>query len=226
MPARSYSNSTNISAGPGATADLAYRPFLRTLDQRTERIQRGLAEVAEAERVWAEIEKAREEVLSAAREEVRRLLEEASLGAREEVDQGRIQGRQEAQACLRRAHQQAEACRELVFLAAEKALGQVIDQQAHRQAMEAASPEILALGWPYPLPASVRFGRGVSPQPLTAKEFSAIQRGVAEMVGCPLYLHASTNPRLLGGLLLSFGDSVVDASVAGRPNRLYHHQEF
>jgi F-type H+-transporting ATPase subunit delta len=88
--------------------------------------------------------------------------------------------------------------------------------------VEAAIREITGLGWPRHLPASVRFGRVVSAQPLTAEEMGEIQRAVAAMVGQPLYLHASNDTRLLGGVLVSLGDTVIDASVSGRLTQLYH----
>jgi ATP synthase F0 subunit b len=217
---------------------VAYRPFLRFLAQRTERIERGLAEAEEIERIRTEVIQEREREIEAARAEAREIMEGASLRAQAEVEQGRLKGRQEAAAYLRQARQRveeekrtalreaSEASRDLVFLAAEKALRQAIDRQLHHETVEAAIHEIAASGWPHLARPASRFGRIVTARPLTAEEMSEIQQAVNATSGQPLYLHSSTDPSLLGGLLLSVGDTVVDASVSGRLRQLYHQMKF
>jgi F-type H+-transporting ATPase subunit delta len=59
--------------------------------------------------------------------------------------------------------------------------------------------------------------------PLTGPEVDRIRETVARAAGRPLALHHSVEPRLLGGLLLSLDDSVMDATVAGRLQQLYRH---
>jgi vacuolar-type H+-ATPase subunit E/Vma4 len=173
----------------------------------------------------------RETALTGAREEARKIVEAATVRAQEEVEQGRLKGREEAELYLQRMRQRMETerrqaldevgrtCRDLVFLAAEKALGQVIDRQAHQETVEAALREVAQVEKLRHLPW--RLGRVVTAMPLTAEEVARIQDTVAKAAGRPVALHPSTDPRLLGGLLLSLDDSVVDATVAGRLQQLY-----
>ncbi len=212
---------------------VAYRPFLRRLAERTGRIQQGLADAEAAAQLRQEATRERETALSAAREEARLMLEEAAVRAQEAVEQGRRRGQEEAELHRQRMRQRMDTersqaleevgrtYRDLVFLAAEKALGRVIDRQVHQETVEAALREVAQLGQLRHGPW--RFGRVVTAMPLTAQEVVRIQDTVAEATGRPLALHPSTDPRLLGGLLLSLDDSVVDATVAGRLHHLYRH---
>ena len=210
---------------------VAYRPFLRRLAERTGRIQQGLADAEAAARLREEAMRERESALSVAREEARQIVEAAAVRAQHEVEQGRLKGQEEAALYLQRMRQRMDTerqqaldevgrtCRDLVFLAAEKALGQVIDRRVHGETVEAALREVSQVGQLHQVPW--RLGRVVTAMPLTAGEVLSIQDTVAKAAGRPVALHPSTDPRLLGGVLLSLDDWVVDATVAGRLRQMY-----
>lgn len=210
---------------------VAYRPFLRRLAERTGRIQQGLADAEAAARLREEAMREWETALAGAREEARKIVEATTVRALEEVEQGRLKGQEEAELYLQRMRQRMETeqrqaldevgrtYRDLVFLAAEKALGQVIDRQVHQETVEVALREVSQMGQLRHLPW--RLGRVVTAMPLTAEEVARIQDTVARAAGRPVALHPSTDPQLLGGVLLSLDDSVVDATVAGRLQQLY-----
>jgi F-type H+-transporting ATPase subunit b len=210
---------------------VAYRPFLRRLAERTGRIQQGLADAEAAAQLREEAMRERETALAGARDEARQMVEAAAVRAQAAVEQGRLKGQEEAALYLQRMRQRMETerrqaldevgrtCRDLVFLAAEKALGRVIDRQVHQETVEAALREVAQEGQLRQV--SWRLGRVITAMPLTAEEVARIQDTVAKAAGRPVTLHPSTDPQLLGGVLLSLDDTVVDATVAGRLQQLY-----
>jgi F-type H+-transporting ATPase subunit delta len=59
-----------------------------------------------------------------------------------------------------------------------------------------------------------------SAAPLTADETAALQRKVAEMTGRTVELRVEIDESLIGGLTVRVGDTLYDASVRGRLERL------
>ena len=59
-----------------------------------------------------------------------------------------------------------------------------------------------------------------SAAPLTADEVTALQRKVAEMTGQTVDLRVEVDESLIGGLTVRVGDTLYDASVRGRLERL------
>ncbi len=59
-----------------------------------------------------------------------------------------------------------------------------------------------------------------SASPLTADETAALQRKLAEMTGRIVDLRVDVDPALIGGLTVRVGDTLYDASVRGRLERL------
>ena len=212
---------------------VAYRPFLRRLAERTRWIQQGVADAEAAAHLREEAIRKRETALAGAREEARQIVEAATVRAQTEVEQGRLKGREEAELHLQRMRQRMDAerrqdleevgrtYRDLVFLAAEKALGRVIDRQVHGETVGAALREVAQVA--HLRRAAWHFGRVVTAMPLTAAEVMGMQDTVAKAAGRAVALHPATDPQLLGGVLLSLDDSVVDATVAGRLQQLYRH---
>ena len=56
--------------------------------------------------------------------------------------------------------------------------------------------------------------------PLTGDETSALQRKIAEMTGRTVDLRVDVDESLIGGLTVRVGDTLYDASVRGRLERL------
>jgi F-type H+-transporting ATPase subunit delta len=59
-----------------------------------------------------------------------------------------------------------------------------------------------------------------SAMPLTADETEALQRKVAQMTGRTVDLRVAVDESLIGGLIVRVGDTLYDASVRGRLERL------
>ena len=127
---------------------LLYKPILRMLDQRAQRIRESLSTADEtklaAERAEREVERRLEE----ARLEGQGLIAQAQQIANRVREEGRQEAESEAQALLERARSEiqlerdsaiAELRREfadLTVLAAEKVIGQSLDRQAHQRLID------------------------------------------------------------------------------------------
>lgn len=215
----------------GALYLIAYRPLLRSLRERRERIRQAIEDAEEAKRLRAQVAQERETLLQAANKEALATQQRAAA----EMDQARRRGKEEAQAYLQKARQQAlaerrqafeEALRatgDLVVLASEKALGHAIDRQAHAALIAAAIQEVtsrpLELGGAGP-PALGFVGTAV---PLTDPEWAEVQKAVCRAAGRTVAVVRRVEPGLLGGLTATIGDTLIDASVLGRLHRLRRH---
>jgi len=126
----------------------AYRPVLRMLDARQERIRESLERAnrvaEEARQAQAEMERRLEE----ARQESQRMLEEARQMAERYREEERARARQEAEAYLARAREEIARERdsaleelrrhfaELALRAAERIVERSLDPSAHRDIIE------------------------------------------------------------------------------------------
>jgi F-type H+-transporting ATPase subunit b len=125
-----------------------YRPVLRILDQRRERIQQGLsraeqaAEQAsasedEARRVMEEARAEGREAVQAAQGAADRLRQELEDRARQDAEQIVVRARQEVQAERDRAIQQLhQQFADLTVTAAERVIGQSLDRAAHQRLID------------------------------------------------------------------------------------------
>jgi F-type H+-transporting ATPase subunit b len=136
----------------------AYKPFLRLMDERSQRIREGLeaADKAkeESERIQADMERRLDEAhkegqqfISRTREIADRYLEEERESARREADAFLERARAEIQ------HERDEAVAEvrrhfadLAIRAAEQVIGRSLDHQSHREIIENVLSESSDLG--------------------------------------------------------------------------------
>jgi len=198
-----------------AISALAWRPLVRVLEARRERIAKGLEDARAAEQARANAERDAQKVLDQARVEASRLIEEAR-GRGE--DQARViteQANRDSEAIRARARAEAEEqttsqlgqlrtqVAQLAIAAAERVIGQSLDQQKATQIVSdfftRAPADVKNLG------ENVEV---VSALPLTDAE----QRQIKQQVGATNVTYR-VDPSILGGLVLRSGDRVVDASV-------------
>ncbi len=123
----------------------AYKPLLRVLDQRSERIKESLAAADQAREAAASSQAAIQQQLDEARREGQRLLDQAreAAGRYREEEMGRA--RQEAEAFVGRARTDIQRERDaaieevrthfgdLAIAAAEQVIRVSLDRQAHHQ---------------------------------------------------------------------------------------------
>ncbi len=125
-----------------------YRPVLRILDQRRERIQEGLSRAEQAaEQASASEDEARRvmeraraegrEAVQASQEAAGRLRQELEDRARQDAEQIIVRARQEVQAERDRAIQQLhQEFADLTITAAERVIGQSLDRSAHQRLID------------------------------------------------------------------------------------------
>jgi F-type H+-transporting ATPase subunit b len=132
---------------------LVYKPVLKMLDERRERIREGLSAADRGREQAAEAERQAQEQIEAARREGQQIVQNAQQIAQRLQEEGRQQAQQQAEALLERARSEiqlerdtaiAELRREfadLTIAAAEKVIGQSLDRTAHQRLIEQALAE-------------------------------------------------------------------------------------
>lgn len=190
---------------------------LNMLDEREEKIKRGLEDARAAEDARANAEREREQLLAGARADSQRILDEARQRGEEQARAILRDAQHEAEDRRAQAHAQAEEERNrilaesreqivaLAMAAAERVLGTSLDAAQQRTAIKRFFTEA---------PAEARgLGQHVevtSALPLTDDE----QQQVRQLTGAS-EVDFQVNPSILGGLVLRSGDKVVDGSVRG-----------
>lgn len=207
---------------------IAYRPFLRSLRERSRRIQEGLTNADEAEIALTEAEEERTKMLRDARVEAERVSTDA-------LAQAQAKGREAANAYMRKARRDianerekmwdktAEASVDLVAQATEKVLGRELDESDRSKAIKSAVQEIRAMRLPMDDDSQPGFAVVATAAALTSDEWHEVGEAITAMAGKPVRLINVTRPELRGGLTITIGDSFIDASVLGRLQRLHHH---
>jgi len=190
---------------------------LRTLDERQERIAKGLEDARAAEEARANAERERDQILTQARSEGQRLLEEARQRGDEQVKTMAREATQDAEERRTQARTQAEEERNrilsesreqivaLAMAAAQRVVGETLDTAKQRTIIERFFTEV---------PADARNLGGrvevVSALPLADKEKAEVQKVTGAQ-----QVDYKVDPSILGGLVIRAGDKVIDGSVRG-----------
>jgi F-type H+-transporting ATPase subunit b len=130
-----------------------YKPVLKMLDERRERIREGLNAADRGREEAIEAERQAAEQLEAARREGQTIIQGAQQIAQRLQEEGRQQAQQQAEALLERARSEIQLERDtaitdlrkefanLTITAAEKVIGQSLDRDAHQRLIEQALAE-------------------------------------------------------------------------------------
>jgi F-type H+-transporting ATPase subunit b len=208
---------------------VAYKPMLRFLDGRREKIAKGLEDARKAEARLANIEADYTKRMDEARAEGQKTVAEMSANAEKQAaaiiakandDAARIKAQASDEAELERNKALADLRSQVVALsmaAANKLIGESMDEKRQRALVDEFFSGVKA-GKVVLLDESVAAtgakAEVISALPLSADEQSSIKqdltgRGATEV-------QFKVDPKILGGLLVRVGDRVVDASVSGR----------
>jgi F-type H+-transporting ATPase subunit b len=190
---------------------------IKMLDNRAEKIARGLEDARAAEEARENAERERDKLLRQAQGEGQRIAEESRQRGEEQGKQTIAEARQEAEQIRVQARAQAEEERNrilaetrdqittLALAAAEQVIGEALDEKKQRAVIRRFFAEA---------PASAK-GLGkkvtvISAVPLTTDEIADVKKvtGADEVEN-------KVEPQILGGLILRAGDKVVDGSVRG-----------
>jgi F-type H+-transporting ATPase subunit b len=130
-----------------------YKPILKMLDERRERIREGLSAADRGREQAIEAERQAQEQIEAARREGQTIIQNAQQIAQRLQEEGRQQALQQSEAMLERARGEIQLERDnaitelrkefadLTITAAEKVIGQSLDRSAHQRLIEQALAE-------------------------------------------------------------------------------------
>lgn len=218
---------------------LLFKPIRRTLDERAQRIQESQeeAERVKQQAIHADEEyKARmdqaqqqaghilDESREAAQKEREALLETARGEARQFVQDARVQLDMERRDAARETRRQVAG---LTVLAAGRLIGESLDTDKHRRLVEEHVAELdqplAALREALAGLAADRVGGAQvrSAVSLTEETQSALRAQLAKSLGREIPVAFTTDPEIIGGLIVQVGDQVVDLSVARKLNDLF-----
>jgi F-type H+-transporting ATPase subunit b len=214
---------------------LLWKPMLKMLNERKQRIAQGLEDVEQArrdrERAQAEYEERikqagqeREEILARAAEEGEQAKAETLAQARAQaeriISEGKETVEQERQRTLAALRGQVAA---LSIAAANKLIGEALDEQRQRRliddffsGIQAGRVVVLEEQEIGQLEAGELTAFVTSALPLTEEEQKVVSSGLAEQLGQVPAIEFKVDPAILGGLVIKIGDRVIDGSVGGR----------
>jgi F-type H+-transporting ATPase subunit b len=214
---------------------LLWKPMLKMLNERKQRIAQGLEDAEQArkdrERAQAEYEERikqaeqeREEILARAAEEGEGARAETLAQARAQAEQIVAEGKetveQERQQMLAELRSQVAA---LSIAAANKLIGEGLDEQRQRRLIDeffsgikAGRVVVLEEQEIEQAKAGALTALVTSALPLTEDEQKVVTSGLAEELGQVPAIEFKVDPAILGGLVLKVGDKVIDGSVGGR----------
>ncbi|MBN2304142.1 MAG: F0F1 ATP synthase subunit B [Anaerolineae bacterium] len=185
------------------------------LDNRAERIAKGLEDAQAAEEARENAERERDKLLTHARADAQKILDEARQRGEEQVKgilrkaetdaedrraQARVQAEEERNRILSETRSQIIS---LSMAAAERLVGEALDEKRQRAVLQDFFAGVPA--------AAKGIGQRitvVSALPLTGEEQSKVQN----MTGAE-QIEYRVDPAILGGLIIRAGDKVVDGSV-------------
>lgn len=219
----------------GALSLFLWKPVLKMLNERKQRIAQGLEDAEEArkdrERAQAEYEehikqahREREEILAKAAEEGGQAKAEALAQARAQAEQIAAEAKEiverERQRMLADLRGQVAA---LSIAAANKLIGEALDEQRQRRLIDeffsgirAGRVVVLEERELERVKAGEVAAIVTSALPLTADEQKVVSSGLAEELGQVPATEFKVDPAILGGLVIKIGDKVIDGSVGGK----------
>ena len=208
---------------------IAFKPLMNMLEQRKERIAKGLEDAHKAEARLANIETDYNKRMDEARAEGQKVVAELTANAEKQAqaiiaktneDVARIKAQAQEDAELERNKALADLRSQVVALsmaAANKLVGDAMDEKRQRALVEeffsgVKAGKVVLLD--PDVSASGAKAEVTSALPLSSDEQAVIKgdltgRGASEV-------EFKVDPKILGGLLVRVGDRVVDASVSGR----------
>lgn len=201
---------------------LAWKPIVRILEARRERIAKGLEDAAQAEQRLANAEREAAKLLDQRRAEANKLIEEARGRGEEQAKVVLEEARREAEAIRAKARQDAIEERDAILASVRTQVAQVAVAAAERvigQSLDGERSHALINDFFANVPAGVSKLGGnvevVSALPLTDAEKSAIKKETGAK-----NISFRVDPSILGGLVLRSGEKVVDGSVRSGLNSL------
>jgi F-type H+-transporting ATPase subunit b len=208
----------------------AYKPILKMLEQRKNKIAQGLEDARVAGEARANAEKEAKAIIAeaqaAAASKVREATEKAEVAAKDVIAQA------EAQAAKIREEAMAEAAQErdrilmdlrgqvasLAIAAAQKLVGEALDEKRQHSLINeffsgVKSGKVIVLEG---ADVSGESAEVISALPLLPTEQETVKKDVLSKLGDQATVSFRVDPSILGGLIIRVGDKVLDGSVSGQ----------
>ncbi len=209
----------------------AYKPILNALDNRRERIEKGLEDARLAEEARANAETERQQVLDQARAEAQgvvaeanqrgeaqaaKLIEDAQKQAGVILEEARADARAERDRMLGEMRGQISA---LAIAAANRLIGVSLDEQRQTALVNEFFSGVKAGEVQIADKVSALVGEKAvvtSALPLSEADQAVYRSHLRSQLGADASVEFRTDPSILGGVVLRVGDRVVDDSVSGK----------
>ena len=216
---------------------LAYRPILNALNDRRQRIARGLEDARVASEARENAEREANRIISEAQAKAGQVLREATERADAVTRELRAQAEEEAGRERDLALAEVEQERErilsdlrgqvatLSIAVAQKIIGETLDETRQHDIINEFFSGVRAGRVVGLQDISTNGGASaevVSALPLSADEKETVKRDILAKIGAHATVTFRVDPTILGGLVVRVGDKVWDASVAGRLDNLRH----
>ena len=209
----------------------AYKPIVKVLEERRERIAKGLEDARIASEARENAETEAEKLLSDARTAAATEAREVTSRAEEQAKEIRAAAEAEAGKAREKALEDVEAERirvlsdvrgqvaALSIAAAQKLIGENLDAKRQRALIDDFFAGVKSGK------VSVLEGAGdleggsalvTSALPLTKQEEETVKKDVLKKLGGQGDVEFKVDPNILGGLVVRVGDKVLDGSVSGQ----------
>jgi len=208
----------------------AYKPILKMLENRKQKIAQGLEDARIASEARANAEEEARQIIAKAQSEanqkVREATDRADIAARE------VMAKAEADAVKIREDARAEISQErdrvladvrgqiaaLSMAAAQRLIGDALDEKRQRALIDEFFSGVKS-GKVVVLESSTLAGASAeitSALPLTPEEQETVKRDILSKIGSQATVTFRVDPAILGGLVVRVGDKVLDGSVSGQ----------
>jgi len=207
----------------------AYKPIVRSLEKRREKIAQGLEDARVAAEARANAEKEAAKILAEAQAKAAQTIREATERAEQAAKEVRAAADAEIAKARENALAEAEGERNrmlsdlrgqvaaLAIAAAQKLVGEALDEKRQHALINeffsgVKSGKVVVLEDADVKGASAEV---VSALPLTGEEEAAVKKDILAKVGAQAVTFR-VDPSILGGLVIKVGDKVLDGSVAAQ----------
>ncbi|PWH19161.1 MAG: ATP synthase F0 subunit B [Anaerolineae bacterium] len=209
---------------------LAYKPIVRMLENRKNKIAQGLEDARIAAEARANAEKEAKAILAEAQnnaaQKVREATERADAAAKEIIaqaeaqatkilEEARVEAAQERDRILLELRGQIAS---LAIAAAQKLIGEALDEKRQHALLEeffsgVKAGKVVVLE---NVELSGDSAEVISALPLLPHEQEAVKRDILSKMGEQATVSFRVDPSIMGGLIVKVGDKVLDGSVVGQ----------
>ncbi|MCX7607831.1 MAG: F0F1 ATP synthase subunit B [Anaerolineales bacterium] len=207
----------------------AYKPIVRSLEKRREKIAQGLEDARIAAEARANAEKEAAKIIADAQAKAAQIVRDATERAEQAAKDVRAAAEAEIAKARENALAEAEGERNrmlsdlrgqiaaLAIAATQKLIGEALDEKRQHALINEFFSGVKAGKVVVLESAEVRGASAevISALPLTAEEEETVRRDILAKIGAQAVTFR-VDPKILGGLVIKVGDKVLDGSVAAQ----------